>query len=454
MTNNMTKGNPFSLIFKFAIPLLLGNLFQQLYNMVDSAIVGQTLGPDALGSVGASTSVIFLIIGFCMGMTGGFAIPVAQAFGGGNESILRKYVYHAYVLTGVAAVFFTVLTALLCPQILHILHVSDSLYDDAYAYLIVIFLGIPFTLLYNLSSGMLRSVGDSRTPFLFLACSAILNIGLDFLFIMGFHWGTGGAAFATILSQGVSGILCVFVIYKKFEILHPHREDRRWRGQIAGNLIKMGVPMGLQYSITAIGSMTLQSANNALGPMYTSALAAALKIKQLTMCPFDALATATATFASQNYGAGKLDRIRKGVLIGVGMGVTYGIASGLLMIFFGRPMSMLFVSASHVDILDASEKSLFYAGIFFWTLGILNVVRLCVQGIGFSGRAVFSGVTEMVTRVGMATLLVPRFGFTAICITDPLAWITGTIYSVTMMVICMKQVQKAKEQGLRPNVLE
>ena len=441
MTKSMTGGRPIRLILQFAFPLLLGNLFQQTYNMVDAAIVGRTLGAAALGSVGASSSVNFLILGFCIGLACGFAIPVAQAFGADDRRMLRSCVFHSWILTAAFAAVLTVACSLLTPQILHLLQTPDDLYADAYAYLLVIFLGIPFTMLYNLCSGILRAVGDSRTPFLFLAFSAVLNIGLDLFCILVLGWGTAGAAIATIASQGISGILCFFYMRRKYALLRVGREERRWNPRTVRKLLLMGIPMGLQYSITAIGSMVMQSANNSLGSLYTSAFAAGVKIKQLTMCPFDAIATGVSTFAGQNYGAGKVDRIRNGIRSGTMVAVLYGLLAGFLLILGGRTMSLLFVSSSYQKVLDASGRYLRCMGYFYWTLGILNTIRMSIQGLGFSGRAIFSGVIEMIARTFVSLVFVPIAGYTAICYADQTAWVTSSIYCVIMLGICMKTIR-------------
>ena len=314
MTKNMTEGHPLKLIMMFALPLLLGNIFQQTYNIVDTAIVGQTLGANALAAVGSTTSVQFLVLGFCIGICCGFGIPIAQSFGGNNLSKMRDFIYHSIILTIIIGAILTVGCCLLCMTIIHILQIPAEIASRSYIYLLIIFIGLPCTLLYNLCSSILRAVGDSRTPFLFLAFSACLNIVLDLFCIIILKLDVAGAALATIVSQGISGILCLILIKKRFTVLHIEKENKVIKSSIVKNLLGMGLPMGLQYSITAIGSMVMQGANNSLGATYMSAFAAAAKIKQLAICPFDALATAASTFASQNYGAKKYDRIKKGVI--------------------------------------------------------------------------------------------------------------------------------------------
>lgn len=444
MVKSMTEGKPLPLILQFALPLLIGNLFQQTYNIVDAAIVGRYLGTEALASVGASSSVQFLVLGFCIGICCGFAIPIAQRFGAKDYRLMRVYLFHGAVLSAAAAVILTLLCAVFCPQILHLLSTPENIYAGAYQYLLIIFLGIPFNLLYNLLSCVLRAVGDSRTPFIFLAIATALNILLDLVCILGLHWGVAGAAAATITAQAVSGLLCLFYILRKVPLLHVQREECRMDGHVTKIMFAMGVPMGLQYSITAIGSMVMQSANNSLGSVYVSAFTAAMRIKQFAMCPFDAIATGVSTFCGQNLGAKKPDRIKKGIRQGVTVGVLYGLCAGLVLIFFGRSLSLLFVSASAVDVLDASGRYLRCLGYFFWSLGILNVCRMTTQGLGFSGRAVFSGAVEMAARILVSLAFVPVFHFGAICYADQSAWISACLYIVPVCIGCVKRISKSQ----------
>lgn len=440
MSNSMTQGNPLKVMLQFAFPLLIGNLLQQTYNIIDAAIVGQSLGAQALASVGASTSVQFLVLGFCMGSCTGFGIPVAKYFGAGDLKHMKNIIFNGAVLTAVIAVIITVLCTLLCPWILQVLSVQSDIYANAYSYLMIIFLGLPFTLLYNYLSSILRAVGDSRTPFLFLAFSAVLNIFLDLFFILVADWGCAGAAFATIAAQAISGILCLIVIIRRMEVLWLSKENRVVRGDSITELLQMGLPTGLQFSITAIGSMVMQSANNGLGGNYVSAFTAGAKLKQFTMCPFDAIATSVSVFCSQNYGAGKIDRIHKGLRQGIAVGVGYGLFAGLILIFAGRPLSMIFVSKDASGVLDASAKYLRCMGYFYWSLGILNVTRMVTQGLGHSGRAFFSGVMEMIARTIVSLGFVETFGYTAICFADQTAWIAACCYIAPTCLYCLKKI--------------
>ena len=435
---DMTKGSPFGLILRFAFPMLLGNLLQQLYNIADAAIVGRFLGSRALAAVGATGSVQFLIFGFCIGACSGFCVPIAQRFGAKDFGTMRRLLYNSVLLTGIIAVLVTFFCVIECSGILRILSVPEDIWSDTYSYIIVIFIGIPFTLLYNLSAGILRAVGDSRTPFLILAVSTVSNIFLDIFCIAVLRWGCAGAAVATVASQALSGVLCTWYIFRKYGMLHVLPEERRADRGLMRQLLYIGIPMGLQFSITAIGSMVMQSANNSLGSMYASAFTAASRIKMFAMCPFDAIASGVATFCGQNYGARDYGRIRAGYRIGSLIAVGYGILIGACLILFGRTACLVFLADAEADILDAARLYLRFSGYLFWVLGLLNVNRITVQGLGSSGRAVFSGVMEMFARIGVVTLLMQSRGFAAICLADPAAWLAADLYIIPtcLYVLC------------------
>lgn len=444
----MTEGRPLKLILTFALPLLLGNLFQQTYNIVDAAIVGRYLGADALASVGASSSVQFLVLGFCTGACCGFGIPVAQSFGANDHKRMRDYIFHALVITAILAVTVTTACAILCARILHMLSTPENIFDGAYAYLLILFLGIPFTLLYNLLSAILRAVGDSRTPFLFLTLSTVLNVALDLVAIIVLDMGCAGAALATILAQAISGLLCAGYILKHFPLLWLHRSNCRLRLDAVKTMVIMGLPMGLQSSITAIGSMVMQTANNRLGSVYVSGFTAGMRIKQFAMCPFDALSTAVSTFAGQNLGARKAARIRQGLRQGILVGIGYGILAGLMLIFLGRTLSMIFIDPSETGVLDASARYLRSMGYFYWVCGILSVTRMTTQGLGYSGLAVFSGAVEMVARVIVSLTFVPKFGYSAICFTDQTAWVSASLYIAPVCLWCVRRItQRIGREG-------
>lgn len=442
MTKDMTSGNPMKLILQFTIPLLMGNLFQQMYNLVDSIIVGRALGIKALASVGASSSITFLIIGFVMGSCSGFAIPVAQSFGARRESDMRKYVFNSMLLVTLLAAIVTAVTSLLCRNILIWMGTPEDILQGAYDYLIVIFLGIPFTFLYNILSGIIRSLGDSRTPFIFLVISTVLNIVGDLFFILCLHMGVMGAGLATIIAQAISGLLCLIYMINHYKILRMKAGERKLEGRRLLHLLNLGIPMGLQFSITAVGSIMLQSAVNGLGSAAVAAYTAAIKIKQVAMCPYDAIANAMATFGAQNLGANKLNRIKRGLKDSLMVGALYSVFAGIILNLYGGTIATLFVEKSNIEILAKTQQYLGTIGCFYVFLAFLNILRCTIQGLGYSGPAFFAGVFEMIARTGMAVFVIPVYGYTAACFTDPTAWISATIFLFPLFFYTMRRLEK------------
>ena len=439
----MTSGSTMKLILGFAVPLLMGMLFQQVYSLVDTIIVGRFLGVSALAAVGATGSINFLIVGFCQGICNGFALPVAQRFGAKDYDGLRKYVGNSAVLAVLFGGAITLITVIACRPILQLMQTPSDIIDLSYNYIVVIFAGIPAIMLYNILSAYLRSLGDSVTPVIFLVISAGLNIGLDLLFIVTFKWGVFGAAFATVLSQAVSGILCLILIIKKFDILHLKRDDWKLDWDYTRYLLIMGLPMGLQYSITAIGSVILQSSVNTLGSTAVASMTAGSRISMFVVCPFDALGSTMATFGGQNVGAGRLDRLGRGLRSAVTLGAIYSALILVVLIFFGRDLILLFVNASEVTVIAQAKQFLVTNAAFYLMLALVNIVRFLIQGMGFSGFAVFAGVFEMVARALVGLVFVPIFGFTAACFASPLAWIFADCFLIPAFFHCRKKLQSA-----------
>ena len=442
-TKDMTSGSTMKLILGFAVPLLMGMLFQQVYSLVDTIIVGRFLGVSALAAVGATGSINFLIVGFCQGICNGFALPVAQRFGAKDYDGLRKYVGNSAVLTIIFGGAITLITVIACRPILELMQTPADIIDLSYHYIVVIFAGIPAIMLYNILSAYLRSLGDSITPVIFLVLSAGLNIGLDLLFIVTFHWGVFGAAFATVLSQAVSGILCLILIIKKFDLLHLKREDWKLDWGYSRYLLIMGLPMGLQYSITAIGSVILQASVNTLGSTAVASMTAGSRISMFVVCPFDALGSTMATFGGQNVGAGRLDRLGRGLRSAVILGAIYSALILVVLIFFGRDLILLFVSAKEAAVIAQAKQFLVTNAAFYLMLALVNIVRFLIQGMGFSGFAVFAGVFEMVARTLVGLVFVPIFGFTAACSANPLAWIFADCFLIPAFFHCRNKLQNA-----------
>lgn len=442
MTKDMTKGSPFKLILGFAFPMLLGMLFQQFYNLVDTMIVGKTLGVSALAGVGATSSINFMIIGFCMGVCNGFAIPVAQQFGAGKYSELRKYVFNGYVCSAVFAVVMTVLSVVFCAPILRLLNTPEDIFAHAYNYIVIIFAGIPTVFLYNMVSGIIRSLGDSKTPVYFLVLSSIVNIALDFILIMYVKMGVAGAGVATVVSQLISGVGCTIYMYKKFDILKATKQENVIKKRYVVNLCYIGVPMGLQYSITAIGSTILQAAVNGLGSSYVAAMTAGSKMFNFTCCPFDALGSTMATYGGQNVGAGKIDRLGKGIRAAMIIGAVYSIVALVVLFFTTDYIALLFVDAAEVEIIRLTRRFIIASALFYIPLTGVNVYRFCIQGMGYSVFAILAGVFEMLARTLVAIFLIPVMGFDGACFANPAAWIAADLFLVPAFMHCCNKLKQ------------
>ena len=430
------------LILSFAIPMLFGFLFQQFYNMVDTIIVGKCLGVSALAAVGSTGSINFMIIGFCTGACSGFAIPVAQKFGAGDYVGMRKFVANAGWLSAVFAAVMTTIVGFLCMDILQWMNTPEDIIQGAYDYIFIIFLGIPVTYLYNILAGIIRSLGDSKTPVYFLLLSSLMNIALDFFTILVLGMGVSGPALATVISQGISAVLCLIYMIRHYPILHMKQDEWKPDGRMLRTLCGMGIPMGLQYSITAIGSVVLQTAVNSLGSMAVAAVSTGSKVSMFFCCPFDALGGTMATYAGQNVGAKKLNRIRDGLKTASMIGIAYSLIAFVILFFGGKYIALLFMDADQTEIIGRVAMFLIGNSMFYIPLTFVNVVRFTIQGMGFSTFAILAGVCEMAARSLVGFCLVPVFGFLPACFASPLAWIFADTFLLPAFFHCMKKLRK------------
>lgn len=440
MVKDMTNGSPSKHILGFAVPMLFGMLFQQFYNLVDTIIVGKTLGVEALAGVGATGSINFMIIGFCMGVCNGFVIPVAQCFGAKKPADLRKYVFNGYICSIVFAIVLTLASVIFCRRILIIMNTPADIIDHAYNYIVVIFIGIPTVFLYNMVSGVIRSLGDSKTPIVFLVLSSIINVVLDFFLILVCKMGVAGAGWATVTSQLISGLTCLIYMYKKYDILKGNKSERVLDRRFITNLCMNGVPMGLQYSITAIGSTILQAAVNTLGSTYVAAMTAGSKMFNFTCCPFDALGSTMATYAGQNVGAAKIKRLGQGVRSAMIIGSVYSVLSLIALYFTTDYIALLFVNASETTIIALTRQFILASACFYIPLTGVNVVRFCIQGMGFSVFAISAGILEMIGRAFAAIILIPSIGFMGACLASPIAWIAADAFLFPAFIHCAKKL--------------
>ncbi len=446
---DLTQGKPMKLILGFMLPLLFGMLFQQFYNMVDTIIVGQFLGINDLAGVGSTGSVNFLVMGFVIGVCAGFAIPVAQKFGSKDFDALKKFVGNTIWISIVFAAVLTTATCLLCSQILEWMNTPKNVFTPARDYIFVIFLGIPVTFLYNILSGFIRSLGDSKTPVYFLIGSSLLNVALDVFMIVVLQMGVAGAAWATVISQLVSGILCLIFIAKRFELLRISRDDLKFRPYYIGRLCAVGLPMGLQYSITAIGTILLQAAVNGLGSVAIAAITAGNKVGQFMCCPFDAMGSTMATFGGQNVGAGKLDRLKRGLFDCIMLGVGWSLIALVIAYFFGGNLSAMFINTNDpetaenaAEIIRLSQQFLINNALFYIPLALVNIVRFMIQGMGSSQIALYAGVFELVARGVVAICFVPMFGYDAVCFANPAAWVLADCFLIPAFFACFKIVKR------------
>lgn len=429
MTKDLTSGSPLKVILMFTLPLVLGNLFQQFYALADTIIVGRFCGVSALASVGATGSVNYLILGFVIGVCNGFAIPIAQLFGARDYSDLRRHVANAAWLCIAGSVVLTVMTVALTRPMMQLMQTPADILDGAVIYIGWIFAGIPFIFLYNMVAAIMRALGDSKTPLYFLILTSALNIGLDLLFIIPFQMGVLGAALATDISQVISGVLSFIYLSRKFDVLKMQKADFAYSKKACARLLGIGIPMGLQCSITAIGSVIMQWAVNVLGSTAVAAVTAAGKTQGLLTVPMESVGTAMATYAGQNLGASRMDRVRQGVNSAMLIILIYGVASAFVLHFTDVQIMGLFLdTAKEVDIVAMGREYLFWNSVFFVPLGALIVWRYTIQGLGFSTLAMMAGVAEMVARTVVAIALVPVLGYFGAELSNPAAWIAACVF--------------------------
>ena len=451
---DMTKGSPTRIILGFTLPLFLGNVFQQFYNMADTIIVGQFVGTGALAAVGSTGTIMFLITGFATGLGTGFTILTAQRFGAGDMKGMRRSVFTAAVLTVIVSVLVTAVSVIFMHPLLDLMQTPADIYDDAYAYIIVIMWGLAAQMLYNLLSALLRAIGNSKMPLYFLILAAALNVVLDLVFIINFKMGTAGAAYATVISQGISGLLCLLYIVKAVPIFRLSRRDMVMDGRMMAEQLKVGLPMALQFSITAIGSIMVQTSLNMLGSTLVAAYTAAGKIEQILTQAYVALGTAMANYSAQNVGAGDIPRIRQGFRAATIWGGVYSVVAGVLVMTVGKYLTYLFVSEDAAMLLDSVDLYLKCIGFFFIPLNIVNAYRNGLQGLGYGLLPMTAGVAELAGRGVIAVISARYSSYFGICMAGPAAWVlAGGLLVVLYFYIVKKDLPrtlaKRKEHGMQ-----
>ena len=441
-TNDMTSGSPVRLILQFMIPVCLGNIFQQFYNVADSIVAGQFIGVNALAAIGSTGSLMFFVTGWLNGLSSGFAILVSQRFGARRYDQMRHYVAMSIYLAATFAIVMTAGLLILNEPILRMMNFSDEIMPDVTAYMGIIYAGLIVTAAYNSLAAFLRALGDSKSPLYFLIISAVINVALDIAFIVWFGMGVEGCAYATVIAQGISALLCFVYILKKFPILHLKKEDFRISFRSFGHLLSLGIPMGLQFSITAIGTIIVQGAVNVYGEIYMAGFAAAGKLQNIIATVFTAFGATIATFVGQNRGAGKMDRVKIGVKYTQVMILIWSVVTMALVFFFGKYMMLLFVSASETEVIDAASV---YFRTVFWCypfLGSIFLYRNTLQGMGYGLVPMLGGVFELAARSAIVMTVAGRTSFAGVCLSDPAAWIAALIPLVPYYIYTMRKWEK------------
>lgn len=439
MEKNMATGSPGKNILYFALPVFAGNLFQQIYNVVDTVIVGKFVSTEALAAVGSTGTINFMILGFMTGLMAGITVLTSQRFGAEDMRGMRRSVASAGMIAIAATIILTAISLLGMHRLLVLMNTPDDIFDDAYQYIMIICAGILVQALYNLFACILRALGNSKVPLYFLLFSASKNIILDLVSIIVIKMGVAGAAYATVISQGVSAVLCFIYMVKKVPILHLTREDFHVEGRLIKNQLAVGLPMAFQYSITAIGTTMVQMALNTLGSTYVAAFTAASKCEQMAGQAYIALGSAMATFAAQNVGAGRYDRVRKGFARATMFGIIFSVVIGLVMYFFGYIVTGLFVTGDATQIEGMVDTYMKYTALFLIPLTVVNVYRNGIQGMGYGLLPMTAGIAELVGRGSVALIAIHYHSYAGVCLASPMAWILASALLLTMYFAIMKK---------------
>ena len=440
--HDMTTGSPVKLIIRFMIPMFLGNVFQQFYNIADSIVAGQFIGVTALAAIGSTGSLMFFVTGWLNGLSSGFAILVSQWFGAKQYDRMRHYVAMSVYLAAAFAILMTAGLLIANEPILRLMNYSDDIMPDVKLYMGIIYAGLIVTAAYNSLAAFLRALGDSKSPLYFLVISAAINVVLDIAFIVVFGMGVEGCAYATVIAQGISALLCFIYILKRFPILHLKREDFKISLESFRRLLALGIPMGLQFSITAIGTIIVQGAVNIYGEIYMAGFSAAGKLQNLIATVFTAFGATIATYVGQNRGAGRLDRVKQGVRCTQIMILIWSVVLMAVMYFGGKYMTWLFISPSETEVVNASVT---YFHTVFWCypfLGSIFLYRNTLQGMGYGLVPMLGGVFELVARSAIVVLVAGRTSFVGVCLADPAAWIAALIPLIPYYIFTMRKWEK------------
>ena len=438
---DLTVGSPGRVIFWFMLPILLSTLLQNFYNLVDTAIIGKFLDKQALAGVGATGALSFMVVGLCIGIATGFSILVAQRFGARDYSAMRRFITNGIWAGAALSILLAAVVCFFLREILELMNTPQDIIQYSYDYIFIIFLGVPVTIAYNFFAGIIRSLGDSKTPFFFLLMASVINIGFDLLAVLKFNWGVRGPAVATILSQLFSVIMCLIVMIRKMDILTIQKGEWKLQMNYIKSLLAMGLPFGLQYSITAVGSVVLQHGVNSLGSDAVAAVTAASKVSCFLGCPGEALGSSMATYTGQNLGAGKIERIHKGLWAATAMGIVYSVCVFVVMIFTADKSALLFLNANETQVIANARQFLLINTGLFSLLMFVNTFRFTIQGMGYSAIALFAGVFEMFARAFVGTVLVSYFGFDSVCFANPAAWLAANVFLIPAFYLLYRRLK-------------
>ena len=441
---DMTSGSPLKLIVTFALPLMVGNIFQQLYTVVDTMVVGKALGVDALAALGATDWLYWMLLGMVQGVTQGFGILMAREFGAKNHEGLRRVVGSSASLSVLAALLFLAVGQLVAKPVLVLLNTPAEILDWSLLYLRIMFLGIPIVMAYNLLATVLRSLGDGQTPLYAMIVAAVSNIALDLLFVPVFRWGVAGAAAATLIAQGISSVYCLLKI-RRIGFLTLNRSHFRLKPGMAGRLLSLGSPMAAQNAIIAIGGMIIQGVVNGYGVAFIGGFTASNKLYGVLEIAATSYGYAMITYVGQNLGAGKIHRIRRGMVRAVAVALVTSLLIALVMLCFGRAIVGSFISGTPAEVLEATEigwRYLSVMSICLPVLYILHVTRSAVQGMGDTVLPMVSGIAEFVMRTGGVLILPGLLGEDGIFIAEVLAWLGADLILVPSYFITLKRISK------------
>lgn len=436
---DMTAGNPIRLIFLFSIPLFIGNIFQQVYSMVDTMVAGYCLGDSAIAAIGATASLYMLLFDFASGMNIGFSIIVTQCFGAHDEKKLKESIAGMIVLDISFSVLLTVFAVAFMRPLMRFMNTPDAIFSEAYSYIIVICLGLVVTVCYNMFASILRAVGNSRTSLYFLVISSVLNIGLDLFFVVVLKTGVAGAALATVAAQAVSAALCGVYLFRNYQPILPGREDFHISREMFSALFLQGFAMGLSMGVVNVGSVLYQRANNGLGEIFISAHIASRRIMNILLEPVDCMITGLSIFVGQNWGAGEKGRIRSALKWVLGLETVWGLLCFAFIFVFGRLVVLGITGTANDGILDNAALSLRWHLGFFPMLGGLIALRASMEAMGKKIVPMMSSVIELCMKIFSAAWLIPRLGFLGTCITEPVTW-TLMVAFLAIMFFVQKEI--------------